>query len=193
MENFTIASFFHVQGQFFSGNSHRIYLLGNPIIWWGNIGFLIVFALVYVHASIREQRADRHEDPALVRQRKKLKDAGFWLFVGWILHYAPFWAMGRVLYFHHYFPALLYSSMLTGVALNFIIEAIYFVLPSRLANTVNHVIMALVISATVYRYNAIIGCNYETEFLLFYYFVYFQLLSLCTARLWNGRTISCRS
>lgn len=37
-----------------------------------------------------------------------------WLFLGWCLHYVPFWAMGRVLYFHHYFPALLYSSMLTG-------------------------------------------------------------------------------
>lgn len=40
--------------------------------------------------------------------------AGAWLFVGWILHYLPFWAMGRVLYFHHYFPAVIFNSMLTG-------------------------------------------------------------------------------
>lgn len=38
-----------------------------------------------------------------------------WLFIGWLLHYVPFWAMGRVLYFHHYFPALLFSSMITGM------------------------------------------------------------------------------
>lgn len=37
-----------------------------------------------------------------------------WLFTGWTLHYLPFWAMGRVLYFHHYFPAVIFSSMLTG-------------------------------------------------------------------------------
>lgn len=30
------------------------------------------------------------------------------------MHYAPFWVMGRVLYFHHYFPALLFSCMLSG-------------------------------------------------------------------------------
>lgn len=44
---------------------------------------------------------------------KSLK-ASAWLFCGWLLHYVPFWAMGRVLYFHHYFPALIFNSMLTG-------------------------------------------------------------------------------
>lgn len=34
--------------------------------------------------------------------------------LGWALHYFPFFLMGRVLYFHHYFPAMLFSSMLTG-------------------------------------------------------------------------------
>jgi len=40
--------------------------------------------------------------------------AAAWLFLGWMLHYLPFWAMGRVLYFHHYFPALIFNSLLTG-------------------------------------------------------------------------------
>lgn len=34
--------------------------------------------------------------------------------LGWVLHYFPFFLMGRILYFHHYFPAMLFSSMLTG-------------------------------------------------------------------------------
>jgi hypothetical protein len=52
-----------------------------------------------------------------------------WLFLGWALHYVPFWAMGRVLYFHHYFPALLFSSMLTGdyTAIFFFLEFIKFI------------------------------------------------------------------
>ena len=39
---------------------------------------------------------------------------GLWLLVGWALHYLPFYLMGRVLYFHHYFPALMFSIMLAG-------------------------------------------------------------------------------
>jgi len=35
--------------------------------------------------------------------------------LAWLLHYAPFWLMGRILYFHHYFPAQLFSVMLAGI------------------------------------------------------------------------------
>jgi hypothetical protein len=50
----------------------------------------------------------------ITESKHRMSSACGWLFLGWALHYVPFWAMGRVLYFHHYFPALLFSSMLTG-------------------------------------------------------------------------------
>ena len=54
-------------------------------------------------------------------QNRKILNACIWLFIGWAIHYVPFWAMGRVLYFHHYFPALLYSSMLTAIIVDHVL------------------------------------------------------------------------
>jgi dolichyl-phosphate-mannose-protein mannosyltransferase len=39
-----------------------------------------------------------------------------------MLHFAPFFLMGRVLYFHHYMPAVLFSSMLSGTCLDFVLR-----------------------------------------------------------------------
>lgn len=62
--------------------------------------------------SIRIQRGYITQDDSRTNWRSI--NAGAWLFAGWLLHYLPFWGMGRVLYFHHYFPALIFNSMLTG-------------------------------------------------------------------------------
>jgi dolichyl-phosphate-mannose--protein O-mannosyl transferase len=55
----TILSFSLVhsfQGQYFSGGNYRIYLLGNPIVWWSNLAFLAMFLLTYFIAAIKRQR-----------------------------------------------------------------------------------------------------------------------------------------
>uniref|UniRef100_A0A0A1WHV6 Protein O-mannosyl-transferase 2 n=1 Tax=Zeugodacus cucurbitae TaxID=28588 RepID=A0A0A1WHV6_ZEUCU len=46
------------RGQYFSGSSYRIYLLGNPIIWWSNLVFLILFLLVSSITIIKQRRLD---------------------------------------------------------------------------------------------------------------------------------------
>lgn len=96
-----------LQGQWFSGKDHRVYLLGNPIIWWGNIAFLLLFAGTYGWNSLRAQRGYSDTNTETIARKEKSLYAGVWLLIGWALHYIPFWMMGRVLYYHHYFPSCL--------------------------------------------------------------------------------------
>ncbi|EDW30603.1 GL26758 [Drosophila persimilis] len=164
------------RGQFFSGSSYRIYLLGNPVIWWSNLVFLALFVAVFLGNAILEQRragqaralARSHADSedsehsttdeplctcCPVEQqllRRPWEDhsdplrAAAWLFVGWLLHYLPFWAMGRVLYFHHYFPALIFNSLLTGVMFHHIIQS--------LPRWIQHVLLGGLLSLIAYSF-----------------------------------------
>ncbi|XP_002054958.3 protein O-mannosyl-transferase 2 [Drosophila virilis] len=166
------------RGQFFSGTSYRIYLLGNPIIWWSNLIFLLLFVVVFLYNAVLEQRragqAALHATgqpeelaattelcsccPAGSDQQKSAEDttttglsdsamslrAAAWLFIGWLLHYLPFWAMGRVLYFHHYFPALIFNSLLTGIMFNYIIRS--------LPRWLQHVLLGTLLSVLVYSF-----------------------------------------
>uniref|UniRef100_A0A3B4B502 Protein O-mannosyl-transferase 2 n=1 Tax=Periophthalmus magnuspinnatus TaxID=409849 RepID=A0A3B4B502_9GOBI len=99
------------QGLRFSGvnkTDYRVYLLGNPVVWWINLVSLVLYLLMAAVASITVQRGFSLE------HLRVLRSGGGLLLLGWLLHYTPFYAMGRVLYYHHYFPAMLFSSMLTG-------------------------------------------------------------------------------
>ena len=109
---------FNYMGQHFSAGNHRVYLLGNPIVFWINLSliFYYLFALVlYLCAMQRNIKLPRE----IIKLCQTYMSGGFTLLVGWALHYLPFYLMGRVLYFHHYFPALMFSCMLSAVALDF--------------------------------------------------------------------------
>ena len=59
-----------------------------------------------------------------VPEKHEVKSATRWLLLAWALHYLPFFAMGRVLYFHHYLPAFVCSAMLFGVLCDYLIACI---------------------------------------------------------------------
>ncbi|ALC48451.1 tw [Drosophila busckii] len=167
------------RGQFFSGSSYRIYLLGNPIIWWSNLVFLALFVVVFLWNAVLQQRREGQAAAAATLSEEQVEDltqysescdcragaraggmkslpfaagspsalslkAAAWLFVGWLLHYLPFWAMGRVLYFHHYFPALIFNSLLTGIMFSYLIRP----LPKWL----QHALLGTMLSLVAYSF-----------------------------------------
>ena len=76
----------------------------------------------------------------------------FFYFSGWALHYIPFWAMGRVLYFHHYFPAQLYASMLTAIIFDHVITSLSKMLPNSLGTTIFHTLVGGYLSMLWYSF-----------------------------------------
>ncbi|CAL4078365.1 unnamed protein product [Meganyctiphanes norvegica] len=140
------------KGQWFSAiEGFKVYLLGNPLIWWGNLVIMAAFVFVYFINACKTQRG-YPEDPQIKAQREATFAACGWLLIGWALHYLPFYVMGRILYFHHYFPALLFSSMLTGVVLAYILESIPSLLPGIIAQSAYHWLTGMIISTLAYSF-----------------------------------------
>ncbi|XP_063853817.1 protein O-mannosyl-transferase 2-like isoform X3 [Scylla paramamosain] len=142
------------KGQHFSGGSSKIYLLGNPVVFWSNLAALLLFLFLRLHFAYLCKRGSlcSPADVGMEARRDRTLGACGWLALAWALHYLPFYAMGRILYFHHYFPALLFSSMLTGVILDYLFESLPGLVPRYLATTVYPTLTGLFYSTLAYSF-----------------------------------------
>ncbi|OPL07296.1 protein 2-like o-mannosyl-transferase, partial [Mytilus galloprovincialis] len=138
-------------GQIFSGKDHRIYLLGNPVIFWGCLGLTFVFIIAYTIDTVKSRRGLRN-NKYWRAYKDRMFSAGWWLFLGWMLHYFPFWPMTRVLYFHHYFPAFLFSAMLSGVVLDYILTWCCITVPEQFSLIVFQGCIAAIFAVLCWRY-----------------------------------------
>ncbi|KAI0337508.1 glycosyltransferase family 39 protein [Trametopsis cervina] len=94
---------------FWVKDQRQIYLLGNPMVWWLSTAAVVFYIAVRGLLILRAKRGYRDFENTKVMKYDTL--CGF-LFVGWSLHYFPFFIMGRQLFLHHYFPALYYAILL---------------------------------------------------------------------------------
>ncbi|KAI4900392.1 hypothetical protein NFI96_017768, partial [Prochilodus magdalenae] len=126
------------QGLRFSGvneTEYRVYLLGNPVIWWLNLFSLGLFVVMVSLCSLALQRGAKLEGRRKAQFQVLMEGGGF-LFLGWMLHYLPFYTMGRILYYHHYFPAMLFSCMLTGITLDTFLQNVDILLSPSVSKRV---------------------------------------------------------
>ena len=79
----------------------RIYMLGNPLIWWGSLAFTLAAIQVVV----------------ILRSTRWAPGVGF-LLTGWALNWFPFSEIRRVMFIYHYLPSLVFSILLVGSFLN---------------------------------------------------------------------------
>jgi len=95
----------------------QIYFLGNPIGWWLASSILAVFVGIIAADQLTQRRG---VDALDRRTRSKLYNSTGFFFLAWAAHYLPFFLMGRQLFLHHYLPAHLASSLVTGALVEFI-------------------------------------------------------------------------
>lgn len=65
-----------------------------------------------IHKEIESLKNQENKDSDKMTKRFTIDT--FFLFIsfgGWIFHYIPFFLVGRVLYLHHYFPALFFATL----------------------------------------------------------------------------------
>lgn len=75
----------------------RIYLLGNPVIWWLSTVAIILFILQSIKTKLDEG---------------KLNAVGLFLFGGYVVNMLPFIGVKRVMFLYHYFTAYIFAIML---------------------------------------------------------------------------------
>ena len=110
----------------------QIYFLGNPIGWWLASSLLAVFAGILLADQLSLRRGvDALDKRKLILvslcfrlttpgTRSRLYNSSGFFFLTWAAHYLPFYLMGRQLFLHHYLPAHLASSLVTGALLEFV-------------------------------------------------------------------------
>lgn len=97
----------------------QVHLIGNMITWYaGTLSVLVYGGLLALYA-IRQRRAYNDLTP---RAAQRFYDAGCILFLGYLLHYLPYFFMDRTLFLHHYLPAYIFKILL----LAYVIDHIYY-------------------------------------------------------------------
>eukprot|EP00123_Amoebidium_parasiticum_P010534 comp20170_c1_seq1/m.24980 comp20170_c1_seq1/g.24980 ORF comp20170_c1_seq1/g.24980 comp20170_c1_seq1/m.24980 type:complete len:802 (-) comp20170_c1_seq1:294-2699(-) len=88
----------------------QIYLLGNPAIFGACLLSLPIYVFLSVLYALRARRGYRDMDGQ--RERRFWMIGYLWL--GYALHYVPFFFMDRQLFLHHYLPAHYFAILAMG-------------------------------------------------------------------------------
>ncbi|KAI8850085.1 glycosyltransferase family 39 protein [Chytridium lagenaria] len=95
----------------------QIYLLGNPLVWWTSITGTLMYVAMWVLDRILLRRGI--DDFGTSIRRWWDRSVGF-LFITWLLHWLPFFLMGRMLFLHHYLPSFIFSTLVATCVFEFI-------------------------------------------------------------------------
>lgn len=99
----------------------QIHLLGNVLIWYTSSLTVFVYTILGIFYILRRRRLcyDIEEN-----EWQKFVSVAHIFFMGYLIHYLPYFFMESTLFLHHYFPAFLFKLQL----MCFVIEHIDYLL-----------------------------------------------------------------
>lgn len=169
-------------------NLKKIYFHANPLIWWTALGSTSILLGLLVLDGILVKRGQSGFFESK-EQREIFLVSSYFFGLGYVLHYLPFFAMSRVLFAHHYLPALLFSFLLSGVLVDMIRIGISRFLKSFSSRRRNS--LSNVSDIIVYSFVILLIAKLAYEFIRYAPLSYGlsttkeHLLSIKRARLWD--------
>ncbi|KAG5439148.1 hypothetical protein PCANB_001447 [Pneumocystis canis] len=132
----------------------KFYMLGNPIVYWLSFASVLLFLGLVIFYTIRWKRHYIDFTPETLNH---FHYSGVYPMLGWAFYYLPFFVIKRylriyfltpltilrVLYLHHYFPALLFAILTTGFVFDHFTRSLPFILRNIVFITI-----CLVVSTT---------------------------------------------
>jgi dolichyl-phosphate-mannose--protein O-mannosyl transferase len=143
----------------------QVTLIGNPFTWWMGSAACVLFPLLILFYLLRRRRQCYDSREAEFFQ---LSRSGALLFVGWLIHFLPFFFISRVLFLHHYLPSLPFKYMLLAAMLEHFMNLMYRIPKlKRFAQTYLPVIIsAVVITGFLIFAPFVYGSNMSSESIL---------------------------
>lgn len=98
----------------------QIYLLGNIVIWYSGFLSLVAYSgLLVIYLLRRRRLCFDLTDQEWIR----FQEAGEVFFLGYVIHFLPYFFVERTLFLHNYLPAFIFQIML----LCFVIEHVHLI------------------------------------------------------------------
>lgn len=94
-----------------SDDNIKYFMIGSPATTWPSSVAVCLFFFIVLYYLIRWQRQIVDFPPTQPKKLDVFIIGGIYPMLGWGLHFVPFLFMGRVLYVHHYMPALYFAMM----------------------------------------------------------------------------------
>ncbi|CAK7909230.1 dolichyl-phosphate-mannose--protein mannosyltransferase 1 [[Candida] anglica] len=128
-------------------DNRQVYLIGNAVVWWLSTAGIVTF-IIHIGISILKWQAG--QKVATDKNVYNFNAQAFSYVVGWLLHYAPFYIMGRQLFLHHYIPAAYFGILALGHIFEVLIG--YLSSGSKIFRRASYGVLALILTLSLLFY-----------------------------------------